>query len=35
MKNNLVFQKARQISANELAIPYERNGRNGFAIIKL
>src|SRR4029079_3829591 len=26
MKNNLVFQKARQISANELAIPYERNG---------
>jgi len=34
-KNNLVFQKARQISANELAIPYERNGRNGFAIIKL
>ena len=35
MKNNLVFQKARQISANELAIPYERNGRNGFAIVKL
>jgi hypothetical protein len=35
MKNNLVFQKARQISANELAIPYERNGRNGFAIIRL
>jgi len=35
VKNNLVFQKARQISANELAIPYERNGRNGFAIIKL
>jgi hypothetical protein len=35
MKNTLVFQKARQISENELAIPYERNSRKGFAIIRL
>lgn len=35
MKNTLVFQKARQISENELAIPYERNARKGFAIIRL
>ena len=33
--NTLLFQKARQISANELAIPYEKNMRNGFAIIRL
>jgi hypothetical protein len=35
INNTLVFQKARQISENELAIPYERNWRNGFAIIRL
>jgi hypothetical protein len=35
MNNTLVFQRARQISENELAIPYERNGRTGFAIIRL
>jgi hypothetical protein len=35
IKNTLVFQKARQIAENELAIPYERNARNGFAIIHL
>jgi len=35
IRNTLVFQKARQISENELAIPYERNMRNGFAIIRL
>ena len=35
MNNTLVFQRARQISENELAIPYERNMRNGFAIIHL
>ncbi len=35
MNNTLVFQKARQISEGELAIPYGRNGRNGFAIIRL
>ena len=35
IKNTLVFQKARQIAENELAIPYERNTRNGFAIIHL
>jgi len=35
INNTLVFQKARQISENELAIPYERNMRNGFAIIHL
>ncbi|TMI91723.1 MAG: hypothetical protein E6H06_16010 [Bacteroidetes bacterium] len=35
INNTLVFQKARQISENELAIPYEKNWRNGFAIIKL
>lgn len=35
MKNTLMFQKARQISENELAIPYERNARKGFAIIRL
>jgi hypothetical protein len=35
INNTLVFQKARQISENELAIPYEKNARNGFAIIRL
>ncbi len=35
INNTLVFQKARQISSNELAIPYQRNMRNGFAIIRL
>ena len=35
IRNTLVFQKARQISENELAIPYHRNMRNGFAIIRL
>lgn len=33
--DTMVFQKARQISESELAIPYERNARNGFAIIHL
>jgi hypothetical protein len=33
--NNLVFQRSRQIAENEIAIPYERNQRKGFAIIKL
>ncbi len=35
INNTLVFQKARQISANELAIPYLKDMRNGFAIIRL
>jgi len=35
INNTLVFQKARQISENEVAIPYERNFRTGFAIIRL
>jgi hypothetical protein len=35
MHDTMVFQKARQISETELAIPYERNARNGFAIIHL
>jgi hypothetical protein len=35
IKNTLVFQKARQISENELAIPYQKNARSGFAIIRL
>ena len=35
IKNTLVFQKARQISENELAVPYEKNSRAGFAIIRL
>src|SRR5436190_11713144 len=35
ISNTLVFQRARQISENELAIPYEKNSRNGFAIIRL
>lgn len=33
--NNLVFQQARQIASNELAVPYERNNWQGFAIIRL
>ncbi len=33
--NALDFQKARQISVNELAIPYEKNMRKGFAIVRL
>jgi len=33
-KNNLLFQQARQISPGEVAIPYEKNQRNGFAIIR-
>ena len=35
INNTLVFQRARQISEDELAIPYEKNSRNGFAIIRL
>ena len=35
INNILVFQRARQISENELAIPYEKNAKNGFAIIRL
>jgi hypothetical protein len=35
INSTLVFQKARQISENELAIPYEKNFRKGFAIIRL
>src|SRR5574338_480835 len=35
INNTLNFQKARQISANELAIPYVKDMRNGFAIIRL
>lgn len=33
--NILNYQKARQISANELAVPYEKNRLQGFAIIRL
>lgn len=33
--NTLNFQGARQIAARELAIPYEKNGQNGFAVIRL
>jgi hypothetical protein len=33
--NVLDFQKARQISARELAVPYGRNGLKGFAIIRM
>jgi hypothetical protein len=32
--NLLNFQKARRISANEMAIPYEHNRRFGFSIIR-
>ncbi len=34
INNTLIFQKARQISINEVAIPYERNQREGFAVIR-
>jgi len=34
IKNTLQFQKARQISDHEMAVPYSNYGRNGFAIIK-
>lgn len=33
--NRLDFQKARQISINELAVPYARNGNEGFAVIRM
>jgi hypothetical protein len=33
--NTLNFQKARQISAHELAVPYEKNKLGGFSIIRL
>lgn len=32
--NTLSFQQSRQISENEIAIPYEKYQRNGFAIIR-
>lgn len=32
--NTLSFQQSRQISENEIAIPYEKYRRNGFAIIR-
>jgi hypothetical protein len=35
INNTLNFQKARQISENELAIPYQKNYRTGFVIIRL
>ncbi|HVT85613.1 MAG TPA: hypothetical protein VHD35_10445 [Chitinophagaceae bacterium] len=35
INNTLIFQKARRISENELAVPYVKNMRNGFAIIRL
>jgi hypothetical protein len=34
INNTLVFQKARQISSDELAIPYVKDMRNGFAIVR-
>ena len=34
LKNTLLFQKARQILDNEMAVPYSNYGKNGFAIIK-
>ncbi|PWT94802.1 MAG: hypothetical protein C5B52_19160 [Bacteroidetes bacterium] len=34
INNTLIFQKARQIASNEVVIPYERNQREGFAVIK-
>ena len=34
INNTLIFQKARQIAINEVAIPYERNQREGFAVIR-
>ena len=35
IRSTLLFQYARQISDKEIAVPYERNARNGFAIVKL
>ncbi|RTL57544.1 MAG: hypothetical protein EKK37_16030 [Sphingobacteriales bacterium] len=35
IRSTLLFQRARQISDKEIAVPYERNARNGFAIVKL
>lgn len=35
IRSTLLFQQARQISDKEIAVPYERNARNGFAIVKL
>ncbi|MGE5108674.1 MAG: hypothetical protein ACM3H8_14110, partial [Sphingobacteriales bacterium] len=35
IRSTLLFQKARQISEKEIAVPYEKNARNGFAIVKL
>jgi hypothetical protein len=35
IRSTLLFQKARQISDKEIAVPYERNAGNGFAIVKL
>ncbi|MGC4035516.1 MAG: hypothetical protein QM764_06105 [Chitinophagaceae bacterium] len=34
INNELQFQKARQISDHEMAVPYSNYGRNGFAIIR-
>jgi len=34
VKNILSFQQSRQISANEVAVPYDRLQRKGFAIIR-
>jgi hypothetical protein len=34
IKNTLLFQKARQVSDHEMAVPYSNYGRSGFAIIK-
>jgi hypothetical protein len=34
VKNTLLFQRSRQISANEVAIPYEKSQRDGFAILR-
>jgi hypothetical protein len=34
IKNTLLFQKARQVSDHEMAVPYSNYGKNGFAIIK-
>jgi hypothetical protein len=33
--NILDFQKAKRIAAQELAVPYQRNGLQGFVIIRL
>ncbi|HMH21927.1 MAG TPA: hypothetical protein VK563_09125 [Puia sp.] len=32
--NTLLFQQSRQISSDEVAVPYEKNQRRGFAIIR-